>query len=143
MLRANALAQGNNTIRSETKIVLVDAVVTDKKATFTVCGQGFDSLSKTTRSKRSPAFQGKRIPRRSPKRSRITRSFSSTIPAWIMRSSGVRVKLQSSSSNQCRLQTNDRDRPLSGRASGGAELYWRYRSSENRLGAGRTVVAEA
>jgi VWFA-related protein len=31
MMRANALAQGSNTIRSETKVVLVDAVVTDKK----------------------------------------------------------------------------------------------------------------
>jgi len=70
-------------IRTESRVVLVDAVVTDKKGTTSTSqSKEFSRSTKTIRSKLSPAFPSAMIPRSPECPEALHDSFLSTIPPW-------------------------------------------------------------
>ena len=124
MLRANALAQGSNTIRSETKVVLVDAVVTDKKGyVHGLTAKDFD-IFEDDKKQTITSFSGEADPVASTKaQSHYTVLLfddSSMDNAEKRRAREAAVRF-------CRInwgsRTNDCDPQFSGIAPGGPELY--------------------
>ena len=83
--RAQAPADSGAVIRTETKLVLVDSVVTDKKGNYVHDLEAKDfRFLKTTKNSRSRVSRSKPANRRPPTRRSTTWCCSSTTPPWIL-----------------------------------------------------------